>query len=142
MTKFLLDTNIVSNLSRPRPADRLHEWLGEQADRDLYIASITVAEIRRGILEKPAGRKRDLLQDWFVGPAGVKALFFDRILPFDEAAAWEWARLMAEGKRKGRPRDGLDMIIAATTLSRDCVLVTDNERDFAGLDIINPLRDR
>ena len=67
-------------------------------------------------LRNPQVENVDLLQDWFVGPAGVKALFFDRILPFDEAAAWEWARLMAEGKCKGRLREGLDMIIAATTL--------------------------
>jgi hypothetical protein len=61
-------------------------------------------------------------------------------LAFDERAGLLWARLMAEGKAAGRPRSGLDMIIAAVAATNDCIVVTDNERDFAGLDIMNPLR--
>jgi predicted nucleic acid-binding protein len=68
------------------------------------------------------------------------ALFAGRILPFDAEAALIWARLMAEGASTGRPRSALDMIIAATALAGGCAIVTDNERDFAGLDPVNPLR--
>jgi predicted nucleic acid-binding protein len=108
---------------------------------DLFIASLTVAEIRRGILEKPRGKKRDALDAWFSGPEGPQALFAERILPFDDKAGLVWARLMAEGKAAGRPRSGLDMIIAAVAGSNDCVVVTDNERDFVGLQIVNPMRE-
>ena len=59
---------------------------------------------------------------------------------FDDKAGLLWARLMAEGKMAGRPRSGLDMIIAAVAGANDCVVVTDNEKDFVGLQIINPLR--
>ena len=104
-------------------------------------ASLTVAEIQRGILEKPAGRKRSALDAWFAGPEGPQALFAGRILSFDERAGLLWARLMAEGKAAGRPRSGLDMIIASVATANDCVIVTDNERDFSGLEIINPVRD-
>ncbi len=59
---------------------------------------------------------------------------------FDDKAGLVWARLMAEGKAAGRPRSGLDMIIATVAGSNDCVVVTDNERDFVGLQIVNPMR--
>ena len=115
-------------------------WMAEQADEDLFIASLTVAEIRRGILEKPSGKKRDQLETWFSGPEGPQALFAGRVLPLDERAALAWARLMAGGKAKGRPRSALDMIVAAVAESNDCIVVTDNEKDFAGISILNPLR--
>jgi predicted nucleic acid-binding protein len=63
-----------------------------------------------------------------------------RVLPFDEKAALVWAQLMAEGTTKGQPRSALDMIIAAVAQANGCVVVTDNEKDFTGLDFINPLR--
>jgi predicted nucleic acid-binding protein len=62
------------------------------------------------------------------------------VLAFDERASLIWARLIAEGMAKGRPRSALDMIIAATAEANDCVVVTDNENDFTGLKIFNPLR--
>lgn len=140
MTRYLLDTNIISNIVKPQPSASLLAWMAAQRDEDLFIASLTVAEIRRGILEKPRGKKRDALDAWFVGPEGPQALFTGRILSFDAKAGLIWARLMAEGKVGGRPRSGLDMIIAAVAGANECVVVTDNEKDFAGLQIINPLR--
>ena len=140
MTRYLLDTNIISNVVKPQPSESLLVWMAAQRDEDLFIASLTVAEIRRGILEKPNGKKRATLDAWFSGPEGPRALFADRILPFDEKAGLIWAELMAEGKAAGRPRSGLDMIIAAVAGANDCVVVTDNEKDFAGVQIINPTR--
>lgn len=100
----------------------------------------TLAEIRRGILEKPNGKRRAALDAWFLGPEGPQALFAGRILPFDEKAGLVWARLMANGKAKGRSRSALDTIIAAVAEVNECVVVTDNEKDFEGVQIINPLR--
>ncbi|MBV9833727.1 MAG: VapC toxin family PIN domain ribonuclease, partial [Alphaproteobacteria bacterium] len=71
---------------------------------------------------------------------GPISLFAGRILPFDEKAAMVWSRLMAEGTQRGRSRSALDMIIAAIGEANDCVVVTANEKDFAGLPIINPVR--
>ena len=65
MSKSLLDTNIISNVTKPAPSENLVVWMAEQADEDLFISSMTVAEIRRGILEKPAGKKRKELERWF-----------------------------------------------------------------------------
>lgn len=140
MTRYLLDTNIISNIVKPQPSESLMEWMAAQQDEDLFIASLTIAEIRRGILEKPRGKKRDELDAWFSGPEGPQELFAGRILSFDDKAALIWARLMAEGKAVGRPRSALDMIIAAVAGANDCVVVTDNGKDFVDIQFINPIR--
>ena len=140
MTRYLLDTNIISNAVKPQPSARLVDWMAAQRDEDLFVASLTVAEIRRGILELPSGKKKDDLEAWFMGEEGPQALFAGRILSFDDRAGLVWARLMAEGRVQGRPRSALDMILAAVAVANDCVVVTDNERDFRGLQIVNPLR--
>ncbi|WP_226583667.1 PIN domain-containing protein [Acuticoccus sediminis] len=138
--RFLLDTNIISNVVKSRPSEALMGWLGDQRDQDLFIAALTLAELRRGILEKPAGKRRRSLETWFEGPEGPQSLFAGRILAFDEKAAFAWAELMANGTANGRPRSALDTMIAAIALSNDCSVVTDNEKDFAGVTVINPMR--
>ena len=114
--------------------------MSAQRDEDLFIASLTLGELWRGILQTPRGRKRDLLDAWFSSPEGPPALFAGRVLPFDEEAGLIWGRLMAEGRAAGRPRSGLDMMIAAIADANECVVVTDNERDFSGVRILNPMR--
>jgi predicted nucleic acid-binding protein len=141
VTRYLLDTNILSNVVKPQPSKSLLAWMAVQEDDDLFIASLTVAEIQRGILEKPRGKKRDALDAWFSGREGPQSLFAGRILSFDDKAGLIWARLMAEGTAAGWPRSGLDMIIAAVAGANECLLVTDNEKDFAGLQIVNPMRE-
>ena len=140
MTRYILDTNIISNVIKPEPSGSLLAWMGAQKDDDLFIASLTVAEICLGILEKPKGKKRSSLEAWFAGPEGPQALFAGRFLSFDERAGLVWASLMADGKSKGCPRSALDTIIAAIAQVNDCVVVTDNEKDFAGLQVVNPIR--
>lgn len=140
MTRYLLDTNIISNLVKPSPSAALVTWMSEQADNNLFVSALTVGQIQRGLLEKPKGKKRSLLEAWFNGPEGPQTLFAGRVLPFDERAALVWARLMADGTTRGRPRSALDMIIAAVAETNECVVVTDNENDFAGVDFVNPTR--
>ena len=140
MSRYLLDTNIISNITKPAPSPPLVAWMAEQADESLFISALTVAEIRRGLLEMPPGRRRTRLEAWFEGPDGPSALFAGRVLPFDERAGIVWAQLMADGKARGRSRNALDTIIAATARANDCIVVTDNEKDFIDLGFINPVR--
>jgi toxin FitB len=65
VTRYLLDTNIVSNAVKPLPSQPLLEWMADQTDDSLFISSLSLAEIWRGILEKPAGKKRRDLEEWF-----------------------------------------------------------------------------
>jgi toxin FitB len=132
VTRYLLDTNILSDATRPIPSEPLVEWMEDQVDEDIYVSSLTIAEIQRGILEKPAGKKRKQLEEWFAGPEGPRALFAGRVLPFDEKAALIWAQLMFEGTVAGKPQSALDMIIAAVALANNCVVATNNEKDFTG----------
>jgi predicted nucleic acid-binding protein len=140
VSRFLLDTNIISNATKPAPSESLVAWMARQSDEDLFISSLTVAEIHRGILEKPTGKKRRGLEHWFFGPEGPQTLFAGRVLSFDEKSALIWARLMTDGRAKGRPRNPLDMIIAAVAEANGCVIVTENEKDFDRLKFVNPMR--
>jgi toxin FitB len=141
VTRFLLDTNIVSDLIKLRPQESLLRWMGAQADSELTFSAVSVGEVRRGIVDLPAGRKRQLLEEWYTGPKGPRAWFGSRIIAFDERAAEAWADLLTEGRRKGRPRDAIDMMIAATAIANGLTVVTLNERDFEGVVAhLNPLR--
>jgi predicted nucleic acid-binding protein len=71
---------------------------------------------------------------------GPSALFDGRVLPFDDSAGFVWVRLVAEGTATGKPRNALDAIIAAMAEANGCVVVTNNERGFADIEILNPLR--
>jgi predicted nucleic acid-binding protein len=138
VTDYLLDTNIVSDVTKLAPSQRLVDWLAAQDDQRLFISTLTLAEIGRGILALPGGRKRKALEAWFVGAEGPAGLFGGRILSFDSKAAHEWAELMAEGDRKGRPRSAIDMMIAAIAKANDCVVVSGNVKDFQGVEVFNP----
>jgi toxin FitB len=128
--RCLLDTSIICDAIKLAPSQDLLDWLTDQLDSDLFISALSLAEIHRGILEKPAGKKRRELEEWFAGAEGPQELFRGRILAFDQKAALVWGRLMAEGTRTGRPRIAFDTLIAAIAQVNGCVLVTDNEKDF------------
>lgn len=138
MTKYLLDTNIISELVKPAPAPRVLLWLEQCPDADLYLSTLTVGEIRQGILRLSDGARRRRLEAWFTGPTGPAQLFAERILPFGIAEALCWAELRAIGYRDGRPRDALDTIIAATAKVHGCVVVTLNGRDFPDVEVLDP----
>jgi predicted nucleic acid-binding protein len=123
VSRYLLDTNILSDPTKPVPSQLLANWLVDQAEEELFIASLTVAEIWRGVEDKPTGRRRTELERWFAGPNGPQSVFARRILPFDEEAALVWGSL-----------------IAAVADANGCVLVSGNERHFWGLKFINPMR--
>jgi len=139
VTRYLLDTNVLSEGTKPKPSEIVGRWVEAQATRHLFVSAFSLAEIERGILERAVGQKRRALDAWFQGPGGPLTVFAGRILAFDERAAAEWARLMSDGSAMGRPRSGFDMIIAATAAANQCTVVTLNERDFQGtVPVFNP----
>jgi predicted nucleic acid-binding protein len=144
VTRYLLDTNILSETQKARPNPGVAEWLGGRTPRELVTCAIVLGEIWQGILELPDGaRKQDYLR-WFAGRSGPPVVFAGRILPFDDAAALEWGALLAEGRRLGRPRSAIDMQIAAIAKVSGCVLVTRNLRHYASVahvvDVLDPAR--
>jgi predicted nucleic acid-binding protein len=136
----LLDTNIVSNAIKPSPSPNLQQWMSRQRSSTLFIPSLVIAEVWRGILALPSGSKRTGLETWFAGPEGPPQLFQGRILAFDQNAALVWGRLLVDGKAQGFALNPLDMIVAAIAEVNDCIVVTDNEGDFRTVPFINPIR--
>jgi hypothetical protein len=138
--RYLLDTNIVSLVIKPTSSTAFAVWLDGQADEDLYICSMNLAEIWNGILQLAAGEKRSEQEGWFTGPRGPRVVFGGRVLKFDDSAALVWARLMSEREKAGLPCTPIDMIYAAIAEANGCILVTDDESRFTGLNVINPMR--
>lgn len=137
---IVLDTNVVSELMRPRPAPTVLTWLREQGSNDLYTTAITVAEIRYGIARLPAGQRRTALQQ---AASEIFAAFPGQILPFDFAAAYAYADVVAHRDHIGATIDGFDAQIAAICRTHAANLATRNAKDFVdtGISIIDPWQD-
>ena len=138
MSRYLLDTNIPSELSRERPDARVVQWLRAQAMATLFLSAITIGEIRKGLVVIPEGSRRAELQRWF--HEELLMWFGGRILPVTSLIADRWGQLDGECQLRGTPLKTADGIIAATALEHQLTLVTRNVRDFVdlGVTILNP----
>jgi len=138
MNGFLLDTNIPSELTRPRPEARVAAWLESADDGRLYFSVVSLGEIVKGVSKLASGRKRNELEKWL--ETTLRPWFGVRILSVDELVARRWGALTAHSERKGRRLKVADGMIAATALVHDLTIVTRNVKDFAGLgvNVFNP----
>ena len=135
---IVLDTNVLSEVLRRDPQPRVLEWLGEQPRASMFTTTVTRAEILFGIRLLPEGARRDGLWD---GARKIFDIDFDgQVLPFDSAAADEFAEISAARRAAGRPISQFDAQIAAITRSRGARLATRNVADFdgCGFEVINP----
>ena len=134
---WLLDTNILSEMRRLKPDQRVTAFLGRCPLSQLYISSVISAEIRFGIHSAEPFRQADL-DTWFRND--IRPMFHGRILEITEDVMFRWRVLVEEGRKAGRTFSQPDLIIAATALEHGLTLVTRNVRDFAGLGlvILNP----
>lgn len=135
---YLLDTNVVSEPSRPRPDPRVLTWIVETRREDKAVSTITFGEIEQGIALLSLGRRRCELSRWF--EEEVPEQFADHVIPVDVSIAREWGRIAAAARREGRDITTQDGLLLATATIRKLVLVTRNERDFRGrgMDLLNP----
>lgn len=131
---FILDTNVISAARRPERAPRIAAWLARQAEDQLFLSTITIGEIARGIhLQEP--RNPPFAADLRLWLDRTVSLFSDRILPFGAADARLWGQLSA---RLGH--SGADLMIAASALVHGATVVTGNVDDFepTGCALFNP----
>jgi toxin FitB len=135
---ILLDTNVLSEVMRPAPDPRVIAWLNAADAGDLYVSTISIAEIVFGIELQPPGQRRQGLTERF--ESFLSAAFAHRLLPFDEAAARRYGPIMAERRRAGLPMTAPDGQIAAIAHSKGMTLATRNRRDFlsCGVALIDP----
>jgi predicted nucleic acid-binding protein len=135
---IVLDTNVLSETLRPRPADSVKQWMAAQAAALLYTTAISQAEILYGVALLPAGRRKLTLQE--MAEAIFGQAFLGRVLPFDSAAAISFAQIAAMRRRSGRPISEADAQIAAIAQSRGAAIATRNVGDFenCGIEVISP----
>jgi predicted nucleic acid-binding protein len=135
---FLLDTNSISELIRPRADPGVTEWMRAADDALLYVSVLTLGEIRKGAAALDDGKKGSRIESWL--EEELKIFFAGRILSVDEAVADRWGQLAARAKRIGRPLAIIDGLLAATALHYNLTVVSRNAGDFqnAEVPVLNP----
>lgn len=135
MARFLVDANVLSEATKPAPAEQVVEWLGRN-EPELAVDPIILGEIRFGILLLPCGRRRSRLEHWFQD--GVQRL---HCIPWEASTGLRWAELLATLRAEGRAMPIKDSLIAATALAHDLAVATLNRRDFdaAGVIVVDPM---
>jgi toxin FitB len=126
---WLLDTNVVSELRRPRPEPKVIEFVAVQNLDLLYISTVTFAEVRFGIEQIADPLKRAELNEWLTHT--VRPMFNQRTLPITEDIMLTWRLLVEEGRKSGHTFSQPDLIIAATALHHGLTIVTRDTADFA-----------
>ena len=135
---ILLDTNVLSELMKPKSDANVVAWVDTQLESDLYISAITRAEIELGVALLPEGKRK---QSIAAAAQRMFEEFTERSLVFGDAAATQYGQLVAHRTKMGRPLAVEDARIASIALAHGLRLATRNVRDFeeiAGLEIVDP----
>lgn len=138
MTSFLLDTNVISEVVRPRPDPKVIQWV-DVADPDtLYVSVLTIGEIRAGIASLANGARRTRLEVWLT--KDLAQWFAGRMLIVDAEIADRWGRMRAQYISAGLILPVVDGLLAATALQHNLILVTRNTRHVSatGVPVFNP----
>jgi predicted nucleic acid-binding protein len=135
---FLLDTNVVSELIRPRPDANVRRWVDATQEILLYLSVLTIGEIRKGITSLPQSSRRSRLESWL--DHDLRGRFSNRILPIDQQIADRWGRVAGNLAARHLAVPVIDGLLAATAIQYDLTLVTRNTNDVAmtGAPVLNP----
>ena len=138
MSGYLLDTNVISELTKLRPESKVVSWFQATSEDLLYLSVFTIGEIRKGIDSLPRGNKRALLESWLANDLVLR--FAGRILEVNLDIAERWGLISAQAKIAGAPLAVIDGLMAATALHHNLTLVSRNTKDVqvAGINTLNP----
>ena len=138
MTGWLLDTNVISELRRPRPSARVQSFIASRALEELFVSTVTFAEIRYGIEAVGDPIRRAELHDWLMHK--VRPMFDQRVLGVSEDVMFKWRLLVEDGRKVGHTFSQPDLIIAATALHHGLSVVTRDTGDYklARVPLLNP----
>jgi toxin FitB len=137
---YLLDTCVISELVKLAPSSRVVNWINNIPSERLFLCSLTIGEIRKGLTKLPESKKKEKLTDWL---NTLLENYQDRIYPIDITVAENWGVIQGKAENEGMPMSSIDGLIAATSHTHNLILVTRNEKDFqaSNLSIINPWHD-
>jgi toxin FitB len=138
VTGWLLDTNVISELRRPKPEPKVVDFIRSQRLDLLHVSTVIFAEIRFSIERISDATKRAELQDWLTHK--IRPMFQGRALPVSEDVMFKWRLLVEEGRKIGHTSSQPDLIIAATGLQYGLTIVTRNTVDYdkARVPALNP----
>ncbi len=128
MSGWLLDTNVISELRRPRPEERVVAFVAAQPLESLFVSAVSLAELRFGIEMVDDAIRRAELSDWLTHR--VRPMFEQRVLSVSEDVMFKWRLLVEEGRKSGHTFSQPDLIIAATGLQHGLTVVTRDTSDF------------
>jgi hypothetical protein len=142
VTGWLLDTNILSELRRPRPERKVLAFIAAQPLDLLHVSTVTFAEIRFGIEVLADARRRAELDDWLAHK--VRPMFEHRVLAVSEDIMFKWRLLVEDGRKAGHTFSQPDLIIAATALHHGLTVVSRDVGDYrkARAPVLNPWREQ
>lgn len=126
--RYLLDTCVLSEFTKPKPEKRVLDWLKEQDLETLSLSAVTIGEIQRGIRLLPTSNRRTTLEAWL--SEQLVSQFAGRVLSLDAETFVTWGGLMARLRQEGRTMGVFDSLIATTALQHRLTIVTRNTRDF------------
>lgn len=129
MTEWLLDTNVLSELRRPKPEPKVVAFVAAQTLDSLHVSTVTLAELRFGIELLSDAARRSELNDWLAHK--VRPLFEQRVLQVSEDIMFKWRLLVEEGRKVGHTFSQPDLIIAATAQHHGLTVVSRDTVDFA-----------
>jgi predicted nucleic acid-binding protein len=135
---FLLDTNVISELVKPRPEPKVVGWIEDIDENLLYLSVLTLGEIRKGVAALRQSARRTALEAWL--ESDLRLRFSKRIFPIDEQVADRWGSLAGQAQKGGHSLPVIDGLLAATAIHHNLTLVTRNTGDTAatGVAIFNP----
>jgi predicted nucleic acid-binding protein len=134
---FLLDTNVISELVKPKPNHGVIDWIDNADESSLYLSVITLGEIRKGIASRDDLTRKARIESWF---RALVDRFADRFLPIGADIAERWGRLAGDFRRRGISLPVIDGLLAATALQHDLTFVTRNIKDVraTGVESLDP----
>jgi toxin FitB len=135
---YLLDTCLISELSKSKPDRKVVDWVLSENETGFYISVLTFGELHKGIEKLPESKKKEELRFWVEGE--LKDRFQNRIIGIDMRVSILWGKIQCIAEKKGKPMPAIDSLIAATGIAHDLIVVTRNVSDMeqSGVRLLNP----
>lgn len=136
--KYLLDTCVISELTKTKPNKKVVSWITQNDDANFYLSSLTFGELYKGVSKLPDSRRRKKLFQWI--EQDLKERFAGKILDIDLLVAKTWGETQGVSEAAGTPMPAIDGLIAATALAHNLTVVTRNVKDMqqSGVSVLNP----